>query len=187
MSCRARCRSLRACGETSLIGPSCPRFVLPHSEKWRVVGNWRRVAWRYYHTKSKPDSVIIPLTVLQNSALSRRHSRTLSSTIGQTPPPLAAAQEPRPMVHHSRSYKSLNTPPTGRNLTTDSHLSIPLRLVPALPPVPFSEANTLPTPTHSHPLYHSPQSPGSYCRTSDANAAIIARYPEQHEQGIFGT
>ncbi|KAN0135437.1 hypothetical protein V8E53_006716 [Lactarius tabidus] len=179
--------SFFACPATGQVSwdPPVGNFVLPPSENgewWEIGDESRGGIPYYYHTKTgetvweKPDGFVIPLTVLQNTALGRRLSKSFSSTSDQTPPSRAAGQEPRPAAHHSRSYKkegrgpahalgrlqssasgpaapakkSPNAPPPmRRNLTTDPHFSTPARLAPALPPIPGSEASSPPTPTPS--------------------------------------
>ncbi|KAF8259441.1 hypothetical protein EI94DRAFT_1773929 [Lactarius quietus] len=175
--------SFFACPATGQVSwdPPVGNFVLPPSENgewWEIGDESRGGIPYYYHTKTgetvweKPDGFVIPLTVLQNTALGRRLSKSFSSTTDKTPPSRAAGQEPRNGVHHSRSHKkegrgpvpspgrlqsspsvpskkSPNAPPMRRNLTTDPHFSTPSRLAPALPPIPGSEASTPPTPTHS--------------------------------------
>ncbi|KAH9027308.1 hypothetical protein EDB85DRAFT_2148575 [Lactarius pseudohatsudake] len=187
--------SFFACPATGQVSwdPPVGNFVLPPSENgewWEIGDESRGGIPYYYHTKSgetvweKPDGFVIPLTVLQNTALGRRLSKSFSSTPDQSPPPHAAGQQPRPVVHHARSYKkevrpvqapgrlqssasgpiaptkkSPNAPPMRRNLTTDPHFSTPSRLAPALPPIPGSEASTPPTPTHSHRSFIPSRSP----------------------------
>ncbi|KAH9022834.1 hypothetical protein EDB85DRAFT_2185332, partial [Lactarius pseudohatsudake] len=108
--------SFFACPATGQVswGPPVGNFVLPHSENgqlWEISDESRGGIPYNHHTKSgetvweKPDGFGIPLTVLQNTALGRRLSKSFSSTTDQSPPPHAAGQRPRPVVHHPRSYK----------------------------------------------------------------------------------
>ncbi|KAH9027314.1 hypothetical protein EDB85DRAFT_2148580 [Lactarius pseudohatsudake] len=94
--------------------PPVEIFVLPPSENgqlWEISDESRGGIPYNHHTKSgetvweKPDGFVIPLTVLQNTALGRRLSKSFSSTPDQSPPPHAAGQQPRPVVPHARSYK----------------------------------------------------------------------------------
>ncbi|KAH9040844.1 hypothetical protein EDB84DRAFT_1576937 [Lactarius hengduanensis] len=107
--------SFFACPATGQVSsdPPVEIFVLPHSENgqlWEISDESRGGIPYNPHTKSgetvweKPDGFVIPLTVLQNTALGRRLSKSFSSTTDQSPPPHAAGQ-PRPVVHHPRSYK----------------------------------------------------------------------------------
>ncbi|KAH9163947.1 hypothetical protein EDB89DRAFT_479039 [Lactarius sanguifluus] len=101
------------------MGPSCPsrKFralfdILPCGVNtvldYRTISDESRGGIPYSHTKTvweKPDGFVIPLTVLHNTALGRRLSKSFSSTTDQSPPPHAARQQPRPLVDHPRSYK----------------------------------------------------------------------------------
>ncbi|KAF8482505.1 hypothetical protein DFH94DRAFT_367952 [Russula ochroleuca] len=178
--------SFFACPATGQVSwdPPVGNFVLPPSENgewWEIGDESRGGIPYYYHTKTgetvweKPNGFVIPLTVLQNTALGRRLSKSFPSTIDQSPSPRATAQEQQPAAQRSRSYtketrgpaqaprlqssassptgatkKSSTAPPVRRNLTADPHYATPTRLGPALPPIPGSEASAPPTPTPSH-------------------------------------
>ncbi|KAH8994688.1 hypothetical protein EDB86DRAFT_2804964, partial [Lactarius hatsudake] len=123
--------SFFACPATGQVSwdPPGGNFVLPHSENGQLweIGNESRGGILYnHHTKSgetvweKPDGFVLPLTVLQVCAISLSACHTnfnptgriehcagsssFSSTTDQSPPPHAAGQQPRPVVH-PRSFK----------------------------------------------------------------------------------
>ncbi|KAI0295862.1 hypothetical protein B0F90DRAFT_1749029 [Multifurca ochricompacta] len=203
--------SFFACPATGQVSwdPPVGNFVLPPSENgewWEISDESRGGIPYYYHTKTgetvweKPDGFVIPLTVLQNTALGRRLSKSFSSTADQATPPHAVGQEHRPVVHRSRSYskeargpvqapgrlqssasgpvtatkKSPNAPTARRNMSTDPHYTTSARLAPALPPIPGSEASAPPTPTPSHRSFVPHRSP-----PQSLNAAVehITRSP----------
>ncbi|KAI0288123.1 hypothetical protein BC826DRAFT_1107936 [Russula brevipes] len=178
--------SFFACPSTGQVSWDAPvgNFV-ENGEWWEIGDESRGGIPYYYHTKTgetiweKPDGFVIPLTVLQNTALGRRLSKSFSSTTDKTSPPPVPAQEQRPTPPPSRSppaKKSSNAPPVRRNLTADSHYSPSTRLAPALPPIPGSEASAPPTPTPSHRSFVPPRSP-----PQSLNAAVerLARTPSQ--------
>ncbi|KAH9036761.1 Rho GTPase activation protein [Lactarius deliciosus] len=74
--------------------------ILPHGVN--TVLYYRTVRHRVWE---KPDGFVIPLTVLRNTALGHRLSKSFPSTTDQSPPPHAAGQQPRPVVHHPHSYR----------------------------------------------------------------------------------
>ncbi|KAH9986741.1 hypothetical protein BJV74DRAFT_774723 [Russula compacta] len=205
--------SFFACPSTGQVSwdPPVGNFVLPPSENgewWEISDESRGGIPYYYHTKTgetvweKPDGFVIPLTVLQNTALGRRLSKTFASATDQTPPSRAAVQEQRPVAHRSPSHtketrsphhgpgrpqtspsgataptkKTSNALPVRRNLTADSHYTTPARLAPALPPIPGSEASAPPTPTPSFRNFVPPRSPP---QSLGAAVERIARSPSQ--------
>ncbi|KAH9993220.1 hypothetical protein BJV77DRAFT_1060254 [Russula vinacea] len=134
--------SFFACPATGQVSwdPPVGNFVLPPSENgewWEIGDETRGGIPYYYHTKTgetvweKPDSFVIPLTVLQGPAQAPRLQSSASGPAATT-------------------KKNSTAPPVRRNLTTDPHYATPTRLAPALPPIPGSEASAPPTPTPSH-------------------------------------
>ncbi|KAI0256424.1 hypothetical protein BJV78DRAFT_1273252 [Lactifluus subvellereus] len=212
--------SFFACPATGQVSwdPPVGNFVLPPSENgewWEIGDESRGGIPYYYHTKTgetvweKPEGFVIPLTVLQNTALGRRLSKSFSSTTDQAPPSRSTGQEQRPVAHRSRSYtkeargsvqapgrlhssasgpvasskKSPNAPPVRRNLTADSHYTTPTRLAPALPPIPGSEASAPPTPTPSYRSFVPPRSPP---QSLGAAVERLARTPPHSPGTVSG-
>ncbi|KAH9963815.1 hypothetical protein BC827DRAFT_1128657 [Russula dissimulans] len=212
--------SFFACPATGQVSwdPPIGNFVLPPSENgewWEISDESRGGIPYYYHTKTgetvweKPDGFVIPLAVLQNTALGRRLSKSFSSTTDQSPSTRATAQEQRPVAQRSRSHareargsvqspgrlqtsasvsaattkKSLNGPPVRRNLATDSHYTTQTRLAPALPPIPGSEASAPPTPTPSHRSFVPSRSPP---QSLTAAVERLSRTPTQSPGNASG-
>ncbi|KAI9510925.1 hypothetical protein F5148DRAFT_1175297 [Russula earlei] len=211
--------SFFACPSTGQVSwdPPVGNFVLPPNESgewWEISDESRGGISYYYHTKTgetvweKPDGFVIPLTVLQNTALGRRLSKTFSSATDQSPSSRATSKDQRPVVHRSRSHateargnghsagrlqasasgpapstKKSSVPTVRRNLTADSHYTTPTRLAPALPPIPGSEASAPPTPTPSHRSFVPPR---SLPQSLTAAVEHISRTPSQSPGNTSG-
>ncbi|KAI0259211.1 hypothetical protein BC834DRAFT_1018360 [Gloeopeniophorella convolvens] len=214
--------SFFACPATGQVSwdPPVGNFVLPpndNGEWWEIGDESRGGIPYYYHTKTgetvweKPEGFVIPLTVLQNTALGRRLSKSFSPSADHTSTAPAPEQDQRPAARRSRSYtkevrtsiqapgrlqasasgpipsakRSPNPPPIARrSLSTDPHHSTPSRLAPALPPIPGSEASAPPTPTASHRSFVPTRSP-----PQSLNAAVerLAQTPPRSPGAISRT
>jgi hypothetical protein len=149
--------SFFACPATGQVSwdPPVGNFVLPPSENgewWEIGDESRGGIPYYYHTKTgetvweKPNGFVIPLTVLQNTALGRRLSKSFPSTIDQSPSPRATAQEQQPAAQRS---------PHIRRKPEVPHKLPGCNLLQAVPPAqrrraqlrPLCDATLLPIPT----------------------------------------
>ncbi|TFY56119.1 hypothetical protein EVG20_g9052 [Dentipellis fragilis] len=129
--------SFFACPATGQVSwdPPVGNFVLPpndNGEWWEISDESRGGIPYYYHTKTgetvweKPEGFVIPLTVLQNTALGRRLSKTFTTAeaVSASEAIAAASSSParRPSNGRSRSYaaEQRTSPPPAQGRSSQS-------------------------------------------------------------------
>ncbi|KAJ7594657.1 hypothetical protein C8J56DRAFT_444915 [Mycena floridula] len=188
--------SFFACPATGQVSwdPPAGNFVLPPSadgEWWELADESRGGLPYYYHTKTgetvweRPSTFVIPLGILQNTALGRRLSNRFSKTIPEASP--AAKTSPG----------SARKPGIRRSYTTDSHHPGSRSVSQQLPPIPGSpyvtDGSAPPSPTsQTAPLTpvskgspvgksspHSLSSPESSPRARSKSSSYVSHRPAQ--------
>ncbi|KAF5345370.1 hypothetical protein D9758_008505 [Tetrapyrgos nigripes] len=166
--------SFYACPATGQVSwdPPVGNFVLPPSadgEWWELSDDTRGGLPYYYHTKTgetvweRPSGFVIPLGIIQNTALGRRLSNRFSQSVPEGIQSMSLAngqdQSPenmrRPLSSHSAKYSN-SSPQSKRQLrrsysNTVNHILPPIPASPAVtdvsaPPSPSSSQQSLSAP-----------------------------------------
>ncbi|KAI0321217.1 hypothetical protein OF83DRAFT_1168648 [Amylostereum chailletii] len=179
--------SFFACPATGEVSwdPPVGNFVLPPNDSgewWEIADESRGGIPYYYHTKSgetvweKPEGFVIPLSVLQNTALGRRLSKSFHNPsvapASDIPPHAASGRRPKPALKDRRpatshngqaptrmqpstssngQYKKTAHLPMRRSFSSEQYHGLNHLAVNSLPPIPGSpyttDASAPPSPT----------------------------------------
>ncbi|KAJ8076958.1 hypothetical protein PM082_001381 [Marasmius tenuissimus] len=153
--------SFYACPATGDVSwdPPVGNFVLPPStegEWWELSDDSRGGLPYYYHTKSgetvweRPEGFVIPLGIIQGTALGRRLSTRASRNLDDPSPQhdrmrklepgeMRKSQSLSPTTKYSNGTSSKKSPPIRRSYSSDQHHNGSSRMQGAhLPPIPGS-------------------------------------------------